>query len=335
MKNKISSLMVVLLILAAYQSSGQDKENPFANGKPIGLVFTNFNTGINQGSNPTAFEIRRAYLGYQFDLGNQFSAKIQLDIGNPDDVSEYSLLKRFAYFKDAYLQYTTGRFKFRFGIIPLQQFKTQEKVWGHRYIAKSVIDEHKLGSSADLGASVYYKANDYLDFDLTMMNGEGYSKLQTDYSYKVGFGATLRPWRGLILRMYFDAINKGETQLLWVNFIGYEFGDKASVGAEYDIMYNNKFEKDQDKDVFSVFASYNLNKKIQFFGRYDRVDSNILDGDEHPWNLDKDGSAIIAGIQYKPISKVKISLNYQDWYPYEKNADNESFIYLNFEFKVW
>nr|NQU89055.1 hypothetical protein [Bacteroidota bacterium] len=227
------------------------------------------------------------------------------------------------------------KLKVKFGIIPLQQFKTQENIWGHRYIYKSVLDEHGMASTADLGASINFKATEYIEFDLTMMNGEGYSNLQTDNSYKAGIGATVKPWKGLILRMYADGIAKQETQVLLVNVIGYQFEDKAAVGVEYDKTFNNKFEKEQGRDVFSIYASYNINKQFQLFGRYDKVHSNILDGDDKPWNLDKDGSAIIAGVQYKPIPKVKIALNYQDWFPYAKNVSNESFIYLNLEFRVW
>lgn len=316
-------------------SAQDNKEGRFANGEPVGVVFSNFYTGINQGNNPSAFEVRRAYLGYKFDLDKNYSVKIELDIGSPDDVSQYSLLRRFAYFKEANFQYKKGRFTARFGIIPLQQFRLQEKIWGHRYIYESVLDQHSLGSSADLGASLNFRATDFLELDLTLMNGEGYSRLQADYSYKAGFGATLRPWRGLILRGYADAISKDVMMMTIVSFVGYEIPEKFLGGIEYDFKLNEGFEDNHHIDVFSAYASYNLIKKFQLFGRYDIVRSNKVDGLSTPWNLSGDGSAIIGGVQYMPINKVKVALNYQDWVPYANNLDNESYIYLNLEFRLW
>jgi len=85
----------------------------------------------------------------------------------------------------------------------------------------------------------------------------------------------------------------------------------------------------------STYASWDFNEKFQIFGRYDFVTSNILEGEDVPWDLATDGSSVIVGIQYRPISKVKIALNYQDWYPYAANESNLAFIFLNFEFRVW
>lgn len=328
-------MFVYLCVIHISIYAQDNKQNPFVNGEPIGTVFANFYTGINQGNNPSAFEVRRAYLGYKFNISEHYSTKILLDIGSPDDVSQYSLLRRFAYFKEANLQYKNGKITAKFGIIPLQQFKLQENIWGHRYIYESVLDEHGLGSSADLGASINYEITPYLTLDLTLMNGEGYSRLQADYSYKTGLGFTLRPLKGLIWRNYVDAIQKKETLFTIVNFIGYEIKDKLYAGVEYDFKINDDFEEDQNIDLFSAYLSYHFNEKFQVFGRYDILSSNTINGESIPWNLYEDGSAIIAGVQYMPIEKVKLSLNYQDWVPYAKNLESEAYIFLNLEFKVW
>jgi hypothetical protein len=333
---KIKYLALALLLFAVNQIDAQEGQpGPFQNGEPIGRVFANYYTGIGQGDNPSAFEVRRAYLGYKFDLDDEFSAQIQLDIGSPDDVSQYSLLRRFAYFKSAYLQYQKGRVNIKFGIIPLQLFKLQESIWNHRYIYKSVLDEHSLGSTADLGASINYKASRSLVLDLTFMNGEGYSQLQADYSYKIGIGFTLRPWKGLIVRCYGDAIQKNENLITLVNFVGWEIKNKLLAGVEYDLRLNDDFETNYDQHVFSGYLSYNITEKFQVFGRYDFITSSVLENQDKPWNLDDDGSAIIAGVQYQPIPKVRLSLNYQDWVPYAQNLNNEAFIYFNVEFRIW
>jgi len=336
MRIHILSIVLSVIVFAVLPLRAQQQnENPFANGEPIGVVFSNFYTGVNQGDNPSAFEVRRAYLGYKFDIHEHYSAKIELDIGSPDDVSQYSLLRRFAYFKEANLQYTRGRFTAKFGIIPLQQFKLQEKIWGHRYVYESVLDQHSLGSSADLGASLNYRATNFLEIDFTLMNGEGYSRLQADYSYKAGIGATLKPWKGMIMRGYVDAIQKNVMMFTIVGFIAYRIPDRLTCGVEYDVKKNEDFENGRNINVFSGYLSYDISPKFQVFGRYDIIRSNKPAGEPNPWNLAEDGSAIIAGVQYIPVQKVKLAVNYQDWVPYAKNLDTEAYLYLNLEFRLW
>lgn len=336
MKARLTGIILSTLLIASINVYAQhDEKNRFSNGEPIGVVFSNFYTGVNQGDNPSAFEVRRAYLGYKFDIHDHYTAKIELDIGSPDDVSQYSLLRRFAYFKEANLQYTKGKMTAKFGIIPLQQFKLQEKIWGHRYVYESALDQHSLGSSADLGASLNYLATENIEIDFTLMNGEGYTRLQADYSYKAGLGATVRPWKGLILRGYVDAIQKNVMMLTVVGFIGYQMPEKFTCGVEYDIKKNEDFEDNRDINVFSCYMSYDVTSKFQLFGRYDIIRSNKPAGEPNPWNLAEDGSAIIAGVQYIPVQKVRLALNYQDWVPYAKNLDSEAYIYLNLEFRLW
>ena len=48
----------------------------------------------------------------------------------------------------------------QFGLIDLYQFKTTEEFWSHRYVYKTFQDQHKMGSSADLGVGVKYNFTD-------------------------------------------------------------------------------------------------------------------------------------------------------------------------------
>ena len=78
---------------------------------------------------------------------------------------------------------------------------------------------------------------------------------------------------------------------------------------------------------------YAVWKMIELFARYDWVGSNKPSGDENPWNLDKDGSSIFAGVEFEPIKQIRLALNYRDWFPYAANLTNESYIYLNLEYR--
>ena len=156
-------------------------------------VFSNFHIGLTEDDRSTAFAVDRVYLGYKHDIDDQFTAEVKLDIGSPDDLSQYSLIKRYAYFKNAAFTFHRNKIKAWFGLFDMQQFKVQEDFWGYRYIYKSFQDDYKFGPSADIGAGAAYSFNDYIEADLVVSNGEGYKNLQTDNSYKTGVGVTLHP----------------------------------------------------------------------------------------------------------------------------------------------
>ncbi|MEA2106277.1 MAG: porin [Bacteroidota bacterium] len=329
-KRKILFLVIHLLFFNF--SFSQESENFIPSGYFYGTVFSNFHYQLNA-ANESAFEVQRAYMGYTYHLSSNYSVNIKLDIGSPEHISSYDILKRYAYFKNAELIYNNHKLTIHAGLIDLYQFKVQEKFWGHRYIYKSFQDQHKFGSSADIGASVSYVFNKFIKADFSVMNGEGYNQLQTDNTYKSALGISVTPINKLTIRLYADYIEEDEIQATWSSFIGYQFRDKAKIGVEYNYQSNSGFRKNRNQNGFSGYASVNISKKFELFGRYDKLWSNTLSGDPYNWNITRDGSAIIAGIQYTPIKNINIAANYQDWYPYAKNLENESYFYLNLEFK--
>jgi hypothetical protein len=85
---------------------------------------------------------------------------------------------------------------------------------------------------------------------------------------------------------------------------------------------------------YSVYGIYDFDEQWQIFGRFDKLKSNKLTGEENPWNIFNDGSAVIAGIQYKPVPEIAMSVNYQDWVPWAANLGTESLIFLNMLYKL-
>lgn len=324
------SFFLIFTLVNVFHISVKAQDSTFAKikGNVYGSLFANYHMGLNE-TDVTAFEIKRAYFGYKAQLSKYFSANVKLDIGSPDDLSDYSLIRRYAYFKNAYVNYSKDNLKVYFGIIGLLQFKLQEKYWAHRYIQKSFCDEYKFGSSADLGAQAIYKFSDWLSADFTIMNGEGYTKLQSDNTLTGGLGVSIIPYKNFVFRVYGDFSEKDEIQTTVSAFVGYKLGDKAIGGIEYNWRYNDSYDNNHDRYGYSAYMSYYPLKKIQVFARYDKVESNILADEYIPWKLSSDGSAIIAGVEFAPIKYVKFALNYQDWFPSAENEVNEQYIYLN------
>ncbi|MFO7828768.1 MAG: hypothetical protein R6V23_09130 [Bacteroidales bacterium] len=335
MKNNwtIVLALVALMMFFPNQIFSQDEINFTPSGYFYGTIFSNFHYQLDANRNESAFEVQRAYLGYNYNLTENYSVNIKLDIGSPEQESPYDILKRYAYFKNAELVYHKQNFTLHFGLIDLCQFKIQEKFWGHRYIYKSFQDEHKFGSSADLGASASYVFNDFIAADITIMNGEGYNQLQNDNTYKTALGITITPIKSITARFYVDYIEHAEIQTTYVSFLGYKYKDLVKAGIEYNYQFNSSFRKNRNQNGFSGYVSVNMTDKFEIFGRFDKLWSNTLEGDPYGWNINRDGSAIITGVQYSPIKNIKIAANYQDWYPYPKNLDNESHFYLNLEYK--
>ena len=327
-------LMMFLLFVTFSWAQTQEEKKIIQNGKPIAKVFANFHSSVGEGDNNSEFAVRRVYLGYQADLGDNFSTVIKLDIGSPNDASDFTLSRRFAYFKNAYLQYKKDKFTVRFGVIPTMQFSAQKKIWGHRYIRKTVMNVNRMGSSADIGAYVVYDLNKFISFDLGAMNGEGYAKMQNDNAFKVALGTTIKPIKGLQLRFYGDFVEKGNYQINWVNFISYNWKNKIIVGFEYNTQYNVKNAENEDLTAISAFASYNFLKKWQVFARYDFVESTTTEGENDPWRIDYDGSLIIGGVQYQIHKKVKLALDYQGFLYRDAEKGTENFVFLNVEFKL-
>jgi hypothetical protein len=331
---KRTPIYLVLLTLAflSLPLSAQETEGtpPYPHGSPIIKIFANLHSGLTDADPSKAFEVRRAYIGYKYKFDTHFSTELKLDIGSPEEISEFARLRRYAYFKTAALYWEKGRWTIKGGIIDTEHFKRQEKYWKHRYIYKSLQDEHRFGPSADLGTTVIFRPFRQLELDASLMNGEGYTNLQQDDAFKASFAASLIPADRVLLRIYYDFINQDIWQSTLSTFAGYRH-NRITAGAEYNRKGNRDFEQDHNQTGLSAYFSFDLNDKFEVFGRYDRLSSNQPADYNKPWNLQDDGSAIIAGIQFMPIKHVKLALNYQDWVPYAANMDNTAYIFLNLE----
>ncbi len=324
---KIFIYILCLFALSVFNINAQES------GETILKIHSNFYKGLTDEDNSTAFEIKRVYLGYKGNISENFRAEAKLDIGSPEDQSQYSLVRRYAYFKTAYLEYHQENLSVFFGLFGMMQFDKQEKNWGYRYVAKSFMDEFKYGPSSDIGIGARYKLNDYVEADLVISNGEGYKNLQSDNSYKTAAGISFFPFNNTILRIYYDFLHKEELQSVFSVFLAYK-GDHFRIGTEWNKMQNRSFILNQNQTGFSFYGTYTLNEKWGFFGRYDHLSSNILVEESQPWNLFKDGSSIISGVEFSPIDNINCSLNYQDWVSMAANGPYKSYVYFNLEFKL-
>jgi hypothetical protein len=217
-------------------------------------------------------------------------------------------------------------------MIGVDQFNIQEKQWGYRYIRKSFQDEFNFGPSADLGIGVEYSPSDFISVDLSVLNGEGYKRLQSDSTFKTSAGLTLKPFPGFVLRGYIDRMKNNYAQTSYALYTGYSTKE-FRVGIEYNIQTNNGTINNHDFSGISVYTSFNLSEKFSLFTRYDYLWSEVAESGLNPWNYNKDGQAIIGGFDCSPVKGVKIAPTYLGWLPRDKTRSLTSTMALNFEIK--
>ncbi|PKP08028.1 MAG: porin [Bacteroidetes bacterium HGW-Bacteroidetes-4] len=278
-KSKFSLLILVSTLITGNvlaQSQAEVKKETWADkGTVYGTIYANFHTDLGGEEAERGFEIKRAYLGYKSKIDEHFSADLTLDIGSPDDVSEYSLNKRFAYFKKAYVQYQYQKLKLLFGVADTRQIKTQQDFWGYRYLYKSFMDEHKFSSTADLGMVVDYQFTENFSVDFSFLNGEGYHQIQTDEDFKTGLGLTFKPTPWLLVRGYYDTFIANKTnQSNLAAFAGLSF-KWFTLGAEYNHQWNHLSLADRNRYGYSLYLTYLASEKIKLFARYDQLYSHV------------------------------------------------------------
>jgi hypothetical protein len=322
--------IAIALLYAALTANAQETTETFKpNGKPIIRVFTNAHTTFTNETNAAAFEITRAYLGYEHHFSKELSGTAILDVADPGAGS----LQMTAYLKNAFLSYRHNNLLVNFGMIPTTQFLVQENFWGNRYVEKVFQDAYGQNPSADLGASVSYQFSTVVSADLAIENGEGYKKIQSDDKFKTAIGLTINPVKELTIRTVVDVMGQGTSQQrTFAGFVGYQ-NKKLSWGAEYNYQKNYKFVSGQNFYGPSIYGAYKFSKKAKLYGRFDDLKSDKLPGETNPWNYGKDGQLLMLGFEYTAAPGIKLSPNIRSWNPENASIPSSTMLYLNFDIK--
>lgn len=328
----ITLMFISALFFKANAQGGTDTFKP--NGKPIIRVFSNAHStftgavGTTEATNASAFEVTRVYLGYEHHFNQDFTGTVIYDVANPG----VGGLQMTAFLKNAFLNYKHKNLSVNFGMMPTTQFKVQEDFWGNRYIEKVFQDKYGFNPSADLGASISYKFSNIVSADLSVENGEGYKKVQTDNKFKTAVGLTINPVKELTIRGIADVMGQGTAQSTYAGFVGYK-ASKFALAAEYNYQKNNAYISGNDWYGPSFYASVDLSKKSKFFARYDDLQSSTPSGKTTAWNITKDGKLIMLGFDFALAPGIKLSPNFSNWKPADNTKATISMLTLNCDIK--
>lgn len=302
-------------------------------GHPVAEIFSNFHLNLNENGGTNGFEITRAHMGYVYTPDGNFSGTLIIDPGVPDDLAPGSKPKRYAFFREASVSYKKDNLRVAFGITGTRLFSFQQKFWGKRYVANTFQSLNGYGFVADIGIAVDYTINDFIKFDATLMNGEGYNNIQLDNSLRTTAGIIITPDLNFAFRLYGDITKvNGVWQPLFIGFAGYK-NEKFTIGAEVNYKSNLDLIEGHHAWGFSTTGAVGIAKNTELFARFDYSASARPLHEDNPWNYRKDGNFIVTGIQHVFNDYVKIALNYQGKYPYHHSSPRSDMIFLNALFK--
>ena len=327
-------LFITSLFIGFEVCSAQKAEQTFPiTGKPILTVFTNYKAGLGNVNNVSGFNLDRAFVGYEGFFAKGFSAKIVMNVETQSD--DNGNTKFNGYLKNAQVDWRGYGFFMSVGLVNLKQFSEQENCWGHRYVFKSFQEEYGIVFCEDIGLVAGYEFSPVISADIAFTNGEGRKFKNMDNRYKYGAGITLKPLKGLILRLYGDIYDipkylednmvKRDKQYSIASFAGYA-NKYFSIGVEYNRVFNYKFDSKQDANGYSAYTTINITPKMHIYGRFDYFDT------AGNMKYDNEGHAIICGFEYSPIKQIRISPNYQSWK--SSKGKRENFLLLSVECKI-
>lgn len=327
-------LFIISLFIGFEVCSAQKAEQTFPiTGKPILTVFTNYKAGLGNVNNVSGFNLDRAFVGYEGFFAKGFSAKVVMNVETQSD--DNGNTKFNGYLKNAQVDWRGYGFFVSVGLVNLKQFSEQENFWGHRYVFKSFQEEYGIAFCEDIGVVAGYEFSPVISADIALTNGEGRKFKNMDNRYKYGAGITLKPLKGLILRLYGDIYDipkylednmvKRDKQYSIASFAGYA-NKYFSIGAEYNRVFNYKFDSKQDANGYSAYTTINITPKMHIYGRFDYFDT------AGNMKYDNEGHAIICGFEYSPIRQIRISPNYQSWK--SSKGKRENFLLLSVECKI-
>lgn len=357
MKKNLSRMVAVTAILSLLvfafparsqaQQSTTDAFKP--HGKFSGYMFGDYfykahADSLNRGSyqyskvpqGQNAFQIRRVYLGYAYDISPRFTATVLVAAEDATDVladGKFSF-----YIKQANIRWKNfiPRGDLVIGMMPTPTFATMsEPIWAYRSVEKTITDMHKSGSY-DLGAMLdgHFDAKGHFGYHLMVGNGTG-AKAETN-KFKKFYGDVYGKFleNKLTVDLYADYERSNWQQgfhhasAMYKGFVAYSI-PRLTLGVEtyaYRLMSDEVAKPlaggaaDTTSGTaygLSLFAHGPIIKdKLGFFARYDRLNpytqyqdgyqySNFMAGYE-PNNKEQ---FILAGLDYTPVKSVHLMPN--------------------------
>lgn len=321
-----ASFLFLLLWPATLWSQSAQEVTKEKDSYAFGQIYADFRYCFDKEYKPAAaFGFNQGIIGYYHRISDKVSGKIMFDVtrtthiynitdsaGSSMTVDYFEGSKYTAYLKMAEIRWNFHEyFTFRVGQLLNTQYLTfQDLFWGYRYIEVTFQERFRLGMPADFGVQLDFHYKNKILNQFSVVNGEGPFRYQ-DMNGKFIYSNNIQyyPIENLTLKFYMDYGPGPDTsstagpKTVLSGFAGYKTG-RFRIGAEYDQVFNYSWIKDEDHSGFSLFASFNLVKKVDVLARYDHL---VIKTRQDSRSLDY----YIVGAQYEPVELFTTSLNFR------------------------
>jgi outer membrane murein-binding lipoprotein Lpp len=310
-----------------------------------GTVFFNYSNvnqqsnGVKQPTNGTGLNVKRVYITVDHKFSDIFSGNITTDVSNVVGqttnsnfyaaatgnvgATTYSEVGKGFFIKKVYLQAKFDpAFIVRAGSSDTAWIPWIENIYGHRYIENVLIDEYKLGTSADYGVSVSGDLADGLvSYQVGVVNGAGYRAVQVTKS--VDFDGRLSAkYKGFFAGVggYTGKLGKNVEQGAVIDHTASRIdagggfkNDMFTIGGEYAYAKNFNSVTSVNEDHtsgWSGFGNFNVTPQWQVFGRYDWIRQTNITTATGARNGERN-RYFNVGLQWEPAKLVDLSLVYK------------------------
>jgi hypothetical protein len=342
---KSRPILVLILAFALLGTSCALAADTKVGGRIYAFHITDL-TDNGNGKGFHKFDLSRVYVTVKSKLSKEVSVRITVDVDKMDGSS------REIYLKYAYLDWNVSKVipysTVRFGLQQTGWIDYMNKVWGRRYVAKTLLDEYKALSSADYGISHLVKfPQGYGHGAIQVLQGPGYKGKEENRYKDISAFVFVRPllqipdlaasmvggyyYKGFSDEPDISSDNKKDRVAAMVNLA---YRGIVRISGEYFTSWDRIDPGDTEdvkKDGFSVFgdikfpmAESPILKKIALVGRYDLYD-------EDKDKKDNEKEYIIAGVEYEVVEGFSIMPNFQR--EKEASEDAEDMLVVNALFK--
>ena len=291
-----------------------------------GILFSHFGLDLSDDDLASDFDVDRVYLTYRRKIGDDFAVRVTTDVGRvSEDDAKLSLFVKYAYaeWKGA-LPGTT----LRLGAAGMPFPGYYDNFWGHRYVSKSFTDANKLLKTSDFGIHALGQAGDGLvDWQLSVVNGEGYASEEADADKSVITRVSIDPLTGRDAGQLPLTVTLSQDVLLdtprtvYGGAVGFA-NDATTLWVEYI----GTLESGITGTGYSATVVQSLGP-VNLLARYDHVDQDTAPDDGagteislsnpleaaamHFIHVEKKSSTLIAGLAAELEKGVAIALTFE------------------------
>jgi hypothetical protein len=258
-----------------------------------------------------SFDVKRAYINVIGRFSGGIYTRITADIYNPPAVTGDS--SRTYRIKYAYFAYTpTGSaLTYKLGEIHTPLLDWEEALWDYRMQGQMAMERGGYVTSADFGAGVDGKWGlDKVNAQLTIVNGEGYSRGQGDFRKDALGRVSVRVLNtndssrvgGLRVTAYagIGKPNGGGTRTRFLGMVSYRSKQITLAGEFGTVVDSVTAGAHVPARVISGFGVYHLpNSKVALIARVDLTDPNTNTANNKQ-------TRIIGGVSYQLSPNVRL-----------------------------